>query len=137
MIYGTSTRIEGCGMMDWNARFGDDSFIAELAENLHVHGYKAFYGEHYSEHDMERYRKQLFPIFQNVMWVEVDSSKKYLIVDYRGRNTVIKLINGMLNTRRTLKANQAMSGINKPETQQEITQLMRLVHLLQFATFRT
>ncbi|KQY80772.1 hypothetical protein ASD24_17770 [Paenibacillus sp. Root52] len=122
--------------MERNAMPGLDPFITVLAEKLHIHGYYAFYGEHYNETDMEQYRKQLFTSFSNIVWVELDARKKYMIVDHRGRNTVMKLIEGMLNTRRTLKANQAMSGTSTMDVQREITHLMQVMRMLQFTTFR-
>lgn len=123
--------------MGRNAMPEHDPFMTVLAEKLHIHGYYAFYGEHYNETDMEQYRKQLFTSFSNIVWVELDARKKYMIVDHRGRNTVMKLIEGMLNTRRTLKANQAMAGTDTSKVQQDITHLSRLVHMLKFTTFRT
>lgn len=123
--------------MERNARLENDPFITELAEKLHVHGYYAFYGEHYNESDMEQYRKRLFTSFNNIVWIELDARKKYMIVDHRGRNTVMKLIDGILNTRRTLKANQAMKGTSTTEVQREITHLMKLMRMLDFTTFRT
>lgn len=123
--------------MERNAMLEFDPFLTELAEKLHVHGYYAFYGEHYNEADMEQYRRHLFNSFRNIVWVELDARKKYMIVDHRGRNTVMKLIDGMLNTRRTLRANQAMSGTDTSNVQQEITHLTQMVHMLRFTTFRT
>ena len=102
-----------------------DPFITVLAEKLHIHGYYAFY------------RKQLFASLSNIVWVELDARKKYMIVDHRGRNTVMKLIEGMLNTRRTLRANQAMAGTDTSEVQQNIAHWAQLVHMLKFTTFRT
>ncbi|MDR6725054.1 hypothetical protein J2W91_003540 [Paenibacillus amylolyticus] len=123
--------------MERNAMPGLDPFITVLAEKLHIHGYYAFYGEHYNETDMEQYRKQLFTSFSNIVWVELDARKKYMIVDHRGRNTVMKLIEGMLNTRRTLRANQAMAGADTSDVQQNIAHLSQLIHMLKFTTFRT
>ncbi|WP_339284117.1 hypothetical protein NSQ20_25365 [Paenibacillus sp. FSL K6-1122] len=123
--------------MERNAMLEHDPFITVLAEKLHIHGYYAFYGEHYNETDMELYRRHLFTSFSNIVWVELDSRKKYMIVDHRGRNTVMKLIEGMLNTRRTLRANQAMAGTDTSGVQQEIVHLSKLVHMLKFTTFRT
>lgn len=39
--------------MERNAMLEHDPFITVLAEKLHIHGYYAFYGEHYNETDME------------------------------------------------------------------------------------
>lgn len=123
--------------MERNAMLEHDPFIPVLAEKLHIHGYYAFYGEHYNETDMEQYRKHLFTTFNNIVWIELDKRKKYMIVDHRGRNTVMKLIEGMLNTRRTLRANQAMAGADTKDVDREITHFSKLVHMLQFTTFRT
>ncbi|PYE48329.1 hypothetical protein HUB98_11175 [Paenibacillus barcinonensis] len=122
--------------MERNAMLEHDPFIPVLAEKLHIHGYYAFYGEHYNETDMEQYRKHLFTTFNNIVWIELDARKKYMIVDHRGRNTVMKLIEGMLNTRRTLRANQAMAGTDTTDVDKEITHFSKLVHILKFTTFR-
>ena len=123
--------------MERNAMLGSDPFIAKLAEKLHVHGYYAFYGEHYREADMEHYRRHLFAKFSHIVWVELDARKKYMIVDHRGRHAVLKLIDGMLNTRRTLRANQAMNGDSTEQVQRDIDHLKQLTHQLNFTVFRT
>lgn len=86
----------------------DDSmpeWIARLSSDLRSQGYASILSPGFTDTEADSVIGLLLPEFKYLLYLEAEPRRKYFIADYAGRNTVIKLLDRMMDHKKTARLN--------------------------------
>lgn len=69
--------------------------VNEMISDLKVKGYYLI--NDLTDEDIVNIRRSLFPVFPDILYVDISNFKKYFIVNKAGRNSVLKLLEGVIH----------------------------------------
>ncbi|WP_411346079.1 hypothetical protein ACE3MZ_08895 [Paenibacillus sp. WLX1005] len=80
-------------------------WVQRLSSDLRSQGYASILNITFSEQEADSVIGQLLPEFKYLLYIDADERKKYFIADYAGRNTVIKLLDRMIDQKKSARLN--------------------------------
>ncbi|MEW4369206.1 hypothetical protein [Paenibacillus kandeliae] len=80
-------------------------WVQRLSSDLRSQGYASVLNRSFSEQEADSVIGQLLPEFKYLLYIDADERKKYFIADYAGRNTVIKLLDRMVDHKKSARLN--------------------------------
>ncbi|WIM37748.1 hypothetical protein PO903_13930 [Paenibacillus sp. PK4536] len=112
-------------------------WLDRLSSDLRSQGYASVLNKEFVEQDATIVINRLLPEFAYLMYIEVESYKKYFIADYSGRNTVVKLIDRSIDHKKTarIRALENSRLTDHLTFEEEINRLKSLQHLLEQSDF--
>lgn len=106
-------------------------WVQQLGSDLRSQGYASVLQLEFSDQDADKVIGQLLPEFKYLLYINADERKKYFIADYAGRNTVIKLLERMIDTKKSARLNvQEHDRISYTRYSDEIQRLDELQKML-------
>lgn len=112
-------------------------WLERLSSDLRSQGYASVLNKEFAENDATIVLNRLLPEFTKLIYIEVESYKKYFIADYSGRNTVVKLIDRSMDHKKTarLRALETSRIADHLVFEEEIDRLKGLQHILEQSDF--
>lgn len=112
-------------------------WLNRLSSDLRSQGYSSVLNKEFAEQDATIVIHRLLPEFAYLMYIEVESYKKYFIADYSGRNTVVKLIDRSIDHKKTarIRALENSRLTDHLTFEEEINRLKSLQLLLEQSDF--
>ncbi|MDN4616583.1 hypothetical protein QCD85_00645 [Paenibacillus sp. PsM32] len=112
-------------------------WLDRLSSDLRSQGYASVLNKEFVEHDATIVLNHLLPEFTHLIYIEVESYKKYFIADYSGRNTVVKLIDRSIDHQKTARLRTLENSrlTDHYLFEQEINRLKSLQSLLEHSDF--
>ncbi len=106
-------------------------WVQQLGSDLRSQGYASVLHPNFNDQDADKIIGQLLPEFKYLLYIHADDRRKYFIADYAGRNTVIKLLEQMENTKKSARLNvQESDRIGYNRYSDEIQRLNELKKML-------